>query len=139
MWEQSTDAQDLARACQAIGDVTAAVRPDQWQAPTPCTEWNVRDIVNHLVAVNLAFAALIDGGPTPDQGADHLGDDPVGAYQASVGSLLAALAPPGVLERRHPRPSTRCHGRRAPAAAPRRSPRARVGPRPGHRHCCPHT
>jgi hypothetical protein len=27
MWEQSTDAQDLARVCQAIGDVIAAVRP----------------------------------------------------------------------------------------------------------------
>jgi len=54
-----------------------------------------------LVAVNLVFAALIDDGPMPERGADHLGNDPVEAYWASSASLHAAFARPGVLERRY--------------------------------------
>jgi uncharacterized protein (TIGR03086 family) len=87
-----------------VGDLIANIRPDQWKAPTRCTEWNVRDVVNHLVAGNLVFAALIDDGPMPERGADHVGNDPVGAYWASTASLQAAFARPGVLERSYPGP-----------------------------------
>jgi uncharacterized protein (TIGR03086 family) len=97
MCQRTTAVEDLACACQAVGDLLAALRPEQWTAPTPCTEWNVHDLVNHLVAVNLTFAAWVTHGPKPVEGADHLGDDPVGTYQTSVASLLAALSPPGVL------------------------------------------
>ena len=50
--------------------------------------------------MNLVFAALIDDGPMPERGADHLGNDPVEAYWASSASLHATFARPGVLERR---------------------------------------
>jgi uncharacterized protein (TIGR03086 family) len=49
--------------------------------------------------VTLVFAALINEGPMPERGADHLGNDPVGAYWASAASSHAAFARPGVLER----------------------------------------
>jgi uncharacterized protein (TIGR03086 family) len=96
--------EDLERACGAVGDVIAAVRPGQWTAPTPCTEWSVRDVVNHLVGMNLVFAALLEGGPMPERGADRLGDDPLGAYQASVAALQDAFGHPGVLERSYAGP-----------------------------------
>ena len=73
-------------------------------APTPCTEWNVRDVVNHVVAMKLVFAAMIDDGPMCERGADHLGNHPVAAYQASTASLGAAFARPGVLERSYAGP-----------------------------------
>jgi uncharacterized protein (TIGR03086 family) len=82
-----------------VGDLIANIRPDQWKAPTPCTEWNVQDVVNHLVALNLVFAALIDESPMPERDADHLGTDPVEAYWASAAALHAAFARPGALER----------------------------------------
>src|SRR5260370_8001843 len=53
----------LARALDATGDLVAGVRDDQWDAPTPCTGWNVRDLVNHVVGGNLAFASLLRGRP----------------------------------------------------------------------------
>jgi uncharacterized protein (TIGR03086 family) len=87
-----------------VGDLIVDVGPDQWMAPTPCTEWNVRDVVNHVVAMNLVFAAMIDDGPMPERGADHLGNDPVAAYQASTASLVGAFARPGVLERSYAGP-----------------------------------
>jgi len=96
--------EDLARAYEAVGDVIAKVRPEQWTAPTPCTEWNVREVVNHLVGLDLVFTALIEGRPMPDRGADRLGDDPVLAYRSASVSLQAAFAQPGVLERSYPGP-----------------------------------
>jgi uncharacterized protein (TIGR03086 family) len=100
----ATPVEDLARACNAVGDLIADIRRDQWTAPTPCTEWNVRDVVNHLVVGNLVFACLVDAGPMPERGADHLGNDPVGAYSASAALLQGAFARPGVLERSYTGP-----------------------------------
>ncbi|MFG2985465.1 TIGR03086 family metal-binding protein [Streptomyces sp. NPDC048258] len=91
--------EDLARACEAVGDLIAEVRPEQWKAPTPCAEWTVREVVDHLVGMDLVFAAMIEGGPMPERGADRLGDDPAGAHRSSSASLRAAFSRPGVLER----------------------------------------
>jgi uncharacterized protein (TIGR03086 family) len=85
----------LAGAGHLIGGVAAA----QWTAPTPCPEWDVRQLVNHLVAGNLAVAALVGDQAPPDRSADQLGDDPGSAYRASAAALQAAFAQPGALER----------------------------------------
>ncbi|SNT63687.1 TIGR03086 family protein [Streptosporangium subroseum] len=100
----ATPSEDLARAYEAVGDLIAEIRPEQWKAPTPCTEWNVREVVDHLVGMDLVFVALIEGGPMPDRGADRLGDDPVGAWRASSASLQAVFSRPGVLERSYTGP-----------------------------------
>ena len=47
-------------------------------------------MVNHLVAMDLVFAALIGDGPMPERGADHLGNDPVEATQGPSGPPLAS-------------------------------------------------
>jgi uncharacterized protein (TIGR03086 family) len=96
----------LARALNATGQLIAGVRDDQWSNPTPCSEWNVRILVNHLVIGNRLFASILRGEqlPSPETMArframDHLGDDPVGAYRQSGTALLTAFRQPGVLER----------------------------------------
>jgi uncharacterized protein (TIGR03086 family) len=89
----------LARASAAIGDLIDRIRAEQWTAPTPCTEWNVRDVVNHLAGMNLVLVALFDEGPMPKRGADRLGADPASAYRQSAALLHAAAARPGVLAR----------------------------------------
>lgn len=82
-----------------MGDLIDQIAADQWTAPTPCTEWNVRDLVNHLVGTNLVLVAMFEESPMPERGADRLGDDPAGAYRRSAAALQAAAARPGVLER----------------------------------------
>lgn len=89
---------DLERASRALADLIAAVRPGQWTAPTPCTEWSVRDLVDHLVGSNLMFLAIFGERPMPERGTDILGDDPVAAYTASANALAAAFARPGLLQ-----------------------------------------
>jgi len=45
------------------GTLLAAIRPDQAQAPTPCPEWDVAGLVEHVQAVALRIAAVLDGRP----------------------------------------------------------------------------
>ncbi len=89
----------LARASAFTGDVIGGIPAGQWTAPTPCTDWSVRDVVNHLVGMNLVFVALFEESAMPAREADRLGADPAGAYRRSAAALLAAAALPGVLER----------------------------------------
>ncbi len=92
------------RAATLADGVVAAVRTDQLDNPTPCTEWSVRQLLNHVVTGNLLFASFATGGERPDRGADHLGDDHVAAFRSSVAVLAAAFDEPGFLERTTPNP-----------------------------------
>src|SRR5688500_17292233 len=39
---------DLAAAQEWVAGLMAAIRPDQWGAPTPCTDFDVRGLLEHL-------------------------------------------------------------------------------------------
>jgi uncharacterized protein (TIGR03086 family) len=100
MPDTATSVDQLARLLDDVEQLIGGVRDDQWTAATPCTEWNVRALVNHLVRGNRLFAAVLRGGqPAPAEPADVLGDDPRAAYRASADAVLEAFRQPGVLER----------------------------------------
>jgi uncharacterized protein (TIGR03086 family) len=89
---------DLDRSLTATETVVAGIGADQWAAPTPCTELDVRGVLNHLVRGNVLFAAVIRDEPRPEPGTDHLGGDPLAAYQRTAGRLREAFGAPGVLD-----------------------------------------
>ena len=91
--------EQLSAALSAVGELIEGVREQQWSAPTPCQDWTVHALVNHLVGMNLVFAALLTDQAPPERGADRLGDDPLSAYRESGSLLIAAFDQPGVLER----------------------------------------
>ena len=95
----------LATALDGTGRLVAAVTEEQWELPTPCSDWTVRQLVNHVVGGNRLFTRVLGGEPLPprDQlgrraGEDQLGADPADAYATSAADLLAALRVPRVLE-----------------------------------------
>jgi uncharacterized protein (TIGR03086 family) len=101
----------LAAAAAGAGRLIAEVEGERWALPTPCGDWTVRHLVNHVVGGNRLTARVLRGDPLPplDQlgrraTEDRLGEDPVAAYGSSVEDLLAALAAPGVLDRPHTLP-----------------------------------
>ncbi|HET7720618.1 MAG TPA: TIGR03086 family metal-binding protein [Acidimicrobiales bacterium] len=84
----------LERTYDQAGRVIGAVRDDQWGAPTPCTEWDVRQVVEHLIGTVMTFTnALADTGPAPD------GDDPAALFREAAAQSLAAWRQPGALDR----------------------------------------
>ncbi|MCH6159997.1 TIGR03086 family metal-binding protein [Streptomyces marispadix] len=90
------------RACAEFETRLRTVRESQWGLPTPCAEWEVRTLVNHMARGNLNYAALALGCTSAQflrlRDADALGADPLGAYLRSVEECAAAFARPGVLE-----------------------------------------
>jgi uncharacterized protein (TIGR03086 family) len=84
------------RAVTAVGQLVAGVESGQWPAPTPCAEWDVSQLVDHLIAGNRHFAALLQGQPLASQ--DPAGDR-TAHYRTSAAALRAAFAAPGALQK----------------------------------------
>jgi uncharacterized protein (TIGR03086 family) len=84
------------RAVHAFGERVNGVAETAWRQPTPCREWDVRALVDHLVVENLWIPPLLAGKRIdevtgiPD--GDVLGDDPLRAWDASAAEALAAAA-----------------------------------------------
>jgi uncharacterized protein (TIGR03086 family) len=91
------------RALDDFGRRVHAVRDDQWAAPTPCTDWNVRALVNHLAVEHLWVPPLLAGRTVADVGdrfdGDQLGDKPVAAWDAAAAASLAEFSADGALDR----------------------------------------
>jgi uncharacterized protein (TIGR03083 family) len=84
--------QTLARGLDQLETLLVSVRDDDHGGPTPCSDWTVSDLVDHVVHAPLRFAMMVRGeevdwaAPTPHA------DDPVAAYQEHAQALRAALA-----------------------------------------------
>lgn len=91
------------RAMDGFGALLHDVRDDQWAAPTPCTDWTVRDLANHVIGENRWVPPLMAGRTVEDVGdaldGDLLGDDPGRAWDEAAAAALAAAREPGALER----------------------------------------
>jgi uncharacterized protein (TIGR03086 family) len=85
--------------------LVAQVRQEQWSNPTPCTEWNVRTLVGHLIAGRHGYCALLKGAPAAEfrsvmaQQGEAAAADPITACESAVRSVRAAFAEPGAQER----------------------------------------
>src|SRR5436190_7087699 len=83
----------------------------QLSAPTPCTEWDVRALLNHVIGTLWLAEALfsdqaprypmVPGGLPPG---DLAGDDPAAAYAEAAAAALAAAAAGDALTRVHVTP-----------------------------------
>ena len=87
-----TSDEDLAllrRAQDQLAVLLGDVRPEATGDPTPCSEWTVQDLVDHVVATPTRFARMLRGepidwtAPTPPAG-----NDPVGAFRSHADDLL---------------------------------------------------
>lgn len=67
-----------------------------WSAPTPCTDWSVRDVVNHVTGEHLWAPHLLRGETIEEVGdrydGDVVGTDPVAAWDAAAAASIAAFA-----------------------------------------------
>ena len=88
------------RAIDQTGSIVSGVKADQLGDPTPCSDWDVRALLNHTVAVVKAFDDGVRGKELDfaSFGADHVGSDAAAAYSAAAAGLHDAAGQPGVLD-----------------------------------------
>jgi uncharacterized protein (TIGR03086 family) len=95
----------LQRTVDVTTDLVEHITPDQLSASTPCTEWTVRDLINHITGGATMFAVSAEQGSVPDElmgqllGGDNLGDDYKGAWKAAAQRALKVYGEPGVMEK----------------------------------------
>ena len=79
------------------------VGPEDWWRPTPCSEWDVRALVNHVVGANVRYELLLRGAPDKlleaTRTADHLGDNALASFVAAAHGVVASFHEDGALER----------------------------------------
>ena len=84
------------RTVEFFVERVVGVKQDQWDDPTPCTDWSVRDLVNHVTSENLWTVPLMEGATIEDVGdrfdGDLLGTDPIGSAQAAAAAAVATVA-----------------------------------------------
>jgi uncharacterized protein (TIGR03086 family) len=78
---------------------------DDLEAATPCDDWDVRTLMNHMLDTQSYFLRSARGedatppSPTPP---DILSDDPVSDFKRMRAEMLETFADPGVIERTGP-------------------------------------
>ena len=95
----------LDASAERIVELVGRVGPEQWDNPTPCTEWNVRTLVGHLIVGMQGYCDLLEGASAAEylsmfeRQSVAVGTDPVAACESAVRSARAASVQPGALER----------------------------------------
>jgi uncharacterized protein (TIGR03086 family) len=95
----------MAKAATSVVEVARNVKPDQLTAPTPCPDWDVRALVNHLMfwsAFRSELAARKVSAPADDPLTEETdftasGDWPQ-AFADQMSKAVAAWAEPGALD-----------------------------------------
>jgi uncharacterized protein (TIGR03086 family) len=93
----------LDRAAGEFDKRLRLVTDDQRELPTPCGEFNVRDLVTHQIQGMRGFTLLLNGqareGAAAFEGGDIGSDDWVGVFNDEYQTMRDTFAAPGVLER----------------------------------------
>lgn len=96
-------AESHRRSVVEFVDRVRRIGAGQWSLPTPCADWNVRELVNHVVGEDEWTVPLMDGATIAEVDdrfdGDLLGADPVAAARRAGDAAVAAMSAPEALTR----------------------------------------
>jgi uncharacterized protein (TIGR03086 family) len=78
-----------------LGAVIGGLRPEHLEEPTPCADFTVRGVLEHMIGGATAFAAAYRGAPAPEPDLTS----PIAGVQSALGDLASSIAAPGALDR----------------------------------------
>ena len=89
----------IERATAIASEKVRGVKAADMAKATPCSEFDLHALLNHMMGGLTMLAAAAEGGKATMPEGDQVGPDPAGTYDKRRTALLAALQGPGVLER----------------------------------------
>jgi uncharacterized protein (TIGR03086 family) len=105
----------FVRSSASFGEQVREVDGDEWFAPTPCADWDVRMVVAHVVVGDAQLPLLVNGEKVPlvvEFDPSVLGSNPLAAWRGTALAAIRAFARPGVLAERYAHPIGHITGRR---------------------------
>ena len=95
------DVGTLSRACDLADGMLSGVRQDQLTLATPCAEWVVRDLMEHIVAATDFFADVAELGASPEarEWPNHTPEELAPSFRRHAERLLSAFESDGAMER----------------------------------------
>ena len=93
----------LESAATEFGRLVDGTRPNQLGDPTPCPEFTVRDLINHVTGGAMMYAIAFREGSVPETDlprleGDVLGNDYRATYANTLDDVRAILAMPGAVD-----------------------------------------
>jgi uncharacterized protein (TIGR03086 family) len=98
------DTKVMQRVVDETTRIVDGIEPSQLDRPTPCREWDVRALLNHITGGAEMFAVCVEDGSIADErlgellGGDNLGTDFKASFQTAAKRALAAFQRPGADE-----------------------------------------
>ena len=89
----------LEQAIATTRTVLTGVSKEQLAESTPCAQWNVSELINHIVGGQYFFAAGAKGEPPAAGDTDFSATDYVAAYDEGARQALAAFQAEGVMDK----------------------------------------
>lgn len=90
--------EQLATLLPMLTHIVGHIRPDQFDLPTPCSNFTVRDVVDHMIGGAETFAPAFRGTASTLQSTDA-GTHPSARFRAAMAELLDAVQSPGAMTR----------------------------------------
>lgn len=89
----------LAETQQAARSVLGAVSKEELSNSSPCTEWDVAKVIDHLVGAQYWFLQAISPGQTPGGSSEASTGDYQATYDEAATSVMEALSAGGFASR----------------------------------------
>ena len=104
---QGTEIMDATTALQQSDELLSALiaglTPDHRELRTPCDQWNVHELVEHVVEGTHGIAGGLTGAAPPEETPDFMANGPANAWRLAV-AHLSTVATPEVLSAMHQMP-----------------------------------
>ncbi len=92
--------EQLSVILPAISELVEAIDPADLHQPTPCANFDVRAVLDHMIVGGGSFAFVLRGEEPPEQLApSDDGQVPVAAFRNAMDDLLDAARSDGAMER----------------------------------------
>lgn len=85
--------------------VVDGIEPEQLDNPSPCEEWTVRDVLNHVTAGATMFTVCLRDGAISDEVlgelilGDNLGDNYKDSFRTAAADAMTAFSAPGAMDK----------------------------------------